>query len=141
MDEHVSVELHYKDLNGLANSLDKIILTHCFYITISDWHGSCFILEAHKKRFLRAVAKFDICNQTSKPEDANKKNNNLIIRSRSSGFNNNNNIQHSLATEVKTDFATTTITRKPRFPRGVFFVRRIRTPGKLPVARLNEIST
>jgi len=47
---------------------------------------------AHKKRLLQAVALFDICKQTSKPEDArNEKNKNQKKKQRQRQHNNDNN--------------------------------------------------
>ncbi len=49
----------------------------------------------------------------------------ITIRSRKSGYITTTIIQHSLAAEARTEHATTTITRIPRFPRGVLFARNI----------------
>lgn len=37
------------------------------------WHGTCYIPYAHKNGFVARARELDICNQTSKPEDAHKK--------------------------------------------------------------------
>jgi iron complex transport system ATP-binding protein len=64
-------------------------------------------------------SQFDICNQTSKPEDAHKQKKN-DKQKKKQAHREEKQKRHGAA-EPETEFATTTITRvKPRFPAGFF---------------------
>ncbi len=131
-----TVETVYKILIGAVTASKHNAATYCFLYINPGLAQELLIFSAHKKGFCDA-GQFRNLNT-----DIEARSNGLLRRRRinKKKSRTKNNNHHSPSAAAETKFATTTITRTPRLPSGVFFGLNLSAEG-VPAASTCEHHT